>query len=400
MTGIVVLCFAYVLSQLYRSFMAVLAPILTGELGMDTSQLSMASGAWFVTFAVAQFPVGYLLDTIGPRRTAGYMFTFFGGVGSILFAMASGPLMVIVAMGLIGIGCAPVLMASFYIFARTFSVTKFATYGAVFIGIGTFGNIFGSEPLAAAATAYGWRTVMFYIAAATIISGVTALIVTKDPEQIEVSQTGETGSVSFFAVMKLRSLWTIFPLSMFGYSVAAGIRGLWAGPYLEDVYHLDVLEIGRVTLYMAIAQSIGVFMYGPMDRIFNTRKWVIIFGNIIPIGVCLYLAFNVPGTVMAISMAFVAIGMFGATYPVQIAHGKSFVPAHLMGRGVTFLNFCSIGGVGLMQLVTGLVVDGSTVLGDPAAAYHSLFLTYAITLGAAVIILMFSQDSKPADEQP
>lgn len=399
MTGIVVLCFAYVLSQLYRSFMAVLAPILTAELGMDTSQLAIASGAWFVTFALAQFPVGYWLDTIGPRRTAGYMFTICAGAGAILFAMASSPLMVIIAMGMIGVGCAPVLMAPFYIFARMFSVTKFATYGAVFIGIGTFGNIFGSEPLAAAATAFGWRPVMFSIAAATIILGIITLIVTEDPEKIEVSQSGEQGAVSFFAVMKLRSLWTIFPLSLFGYAVAAGIRGLWAGPYLEDVYHLDVLEIGRVTLYMAIAQSIGVFMYGPMDRIFNTRKWVIIFGNIIPIGVCLYLAFYVPATVMAISMAFVAIGMFGATYPVQIAHGKSFVPAHLMGRGVTFLNFCSIGGVGLMQLVTGWVVESSTVAGDPAAAYHSLFLVYAITLGVAVFILMFSKDSKPTDEQ-
>lgn len=398
MTGIVVLCFAYVLSQLYRSFMAVLAPILSAELGMDTTELAFASGAWFVTFALAQFPVGYLLDTIGPRRTAGYMFTLFAGAGAILFAMAENAEMVIAAMGLIGIGCAPVLMAPFYIFARTFAVRKFATYGAIFIGIGTFGNIFGSEPLAAAAITFGWRPVMFMIAASTVVIGTIALIVTKDPEKIERSADDEQGSVGFLAVLKIRKLWPIFPLSLFGYSVAAGVRGLWAGPYLEDVFTLDVLEIGRVTLYMAIAQSIGVFMYGPMDRIFNTRKWVVIFGNIIPLIVCIYLAFYVPGTVMMISMAFVAIGMFGATYPVQMAHGKSFIPAHLMGRGVTLLNFCSIGGAGLMQVVTGWVVESSSVTGDPAVAYNALFLTYAVTLGFAIFLLMFSQDSKPEQD--
>lgn len=398
MTGIVVLCFAYVLSQLYRSFMAVLAPILTAELGMDTTELAFASGAWFVTFALAQFPVGYLLDTIGPRRTAGYMFTLFAGSGAILFALAESPELVITAMGLIGIGCAPVLMAPFYIFARTFAVSKFATYGAIFIGIGTFGNIFGSEPLAAAATTFGWRPVMFAIAASTIVIGIIASIVTKDPEKIEPTATDEQSSVGFLAVLKIRKLWPIFPLSLFGYAVAAGIRGLWAGPYLEDVFTLDVLEIGRVTLYMAIAQSIGVFMYGPMDRIFNTRKWVVICGNTIPLIVCIYLAFYVPGTVMMISMTFVAIGMFGATYPVQMAHGKSFIPAHLIGRGVTLLNFCSIGGAGLMQVVTGWVVESSTVTGEPAAAYHALFLTYAITLGAAILFLTLSQDSKPEND--
>ncbi|MBL4599623.1 MAG: MFS transporter [Rhizobiaceae bacterium] len=398
MTGLAVLCFAYVLSQLYRSFMAVLAPILATELGMDTSQLAMASGAWFVMFALAQFPVGYWLDTIGPRRTAGLMFTIAGGGGAILFALASSPIMVIVAMGLIGIGCAPVLMAPFYIFARTFSVKKFASYGSIFIGIGTFGNIFGSEPLATAATMYGWRPVMFAIAAATILSGITALMIVRDPEQVDHSTSNDGESGGFLAVLKIRRLWPIFPLSLFGYAVAAGIRGLWAGPYLEQVFSLDVLEIGRVTLFMAIAQSVGVFMYGPLDRIFNTRKWVVICGNFIPLCVCLYLAFNVPGSIFMVSLAFVLIGMFGATYPVQMAHGKSFVPDHLMGRGVTLLNFCSIGGVGLMQLVTGWVVENSSSADAPEAAFNSLFLVYAITLGGAIFILLFSKDAKPEHE--
>ena len=70
MAGIAALAIGYVLSQFYRSFMAVLTPVLTGELGMTKVELSAASGAWFIAFALMQFAVGVSLDRLGPRRTA------------------------------------------------------------------------------------------------------------------------------------------------------------------------------------------------------------------------------------------------------------------------------------------------------------------------------------------
>ena len=52
--------------------------------------------------------------------------------------------------------------------------------------------------------------------------------------------------------------------------------------------------------------------------------------------------------------AFVAplalIGLSGAGYVLLMAHGRSFLPDHLVGRGVTFLNMISIGGVGVDRL--------------------------------------------------
>ena len=67
--GIVV--FAYVLSQFFRSFLAVIAPELSAELGLDPAELGAVSSAWFLTFALAQFGFGVALDWLGPRRTGG-----------------------------------------------------------------------------------------------------------------------------------------------------------------------------------------------------------------------------------------------------------------------------------------------------------------------------------------
>ena len=57
-----------------------------------------------------QFPhraVGFALDLIGPRRTVlGTM--LFAVIGAVLFAYATSATMLIIAMGLIGIGCSAV----------------------------------------------------------------------------------------------------------------------------------------------------------------------------------------------------------------------------------------------------------------------------------------------------
>ena len=64
MAGLAALALGYVLSQLYRSFLAVLTPALTVELGATKADLSLASGAWFIAFALMQFVVGVSLDTV------------------------------------------------------------------------------------------------------------------------------------------------------------------------------------------------------------------------------------------------------------------------------------------------------------------------------------------------
>jgi hypothetical protein len=129
--GLVFLVAGYVLSQFYRAFLAVLTPILGAEIGATPGDLAVSSGIWFLIFAVMQVPVGEALDRIGPRLTASVLLGLGGGGGALVFALAGGPWAVHVAMALIGIGCSPVLMASYYIFARQFPAAQFATLAAV-----------------------------------------------------------------------------------------------------------------------------------------------------------------------------------------------------------------------------------------------------------------------------
>ena len=391
MRGIIVMALAYVFSQFTRAFLAVLKPVLTTELGMTSVDLAYASGAWFVAFALFQFPVGILLDTIGPKRTAGYIFTFFAGGGMFLFAYASSPSMIIIATALIGIGCSPALMAPFYIFVRNYDAAKLATLTSVFIAVGTLGNIGSSEPLAAAIEFWGWRDTTKVVGVTVLMIGVGIFTTLKDPAKVEATQQ-DGGYLTLF---KIRELWPIFPIILAGYMVAASLRGSWIGPFHEELYGYDTLQIGRATLYMSIAIALGTLFFGPLDRIFKTRKWVVLAGNMIVLVTCIAMVVALPSDPFWALVAFVLVGFFGASYAVQMAHGKAFVPTHLTGRGVTLLNFCSIGGAGIFQWLSGPVVNSYTVEGNPVAQYEALFVFYAVLLGAAIIAYSFSKDMKP-----
>jgi MFS family permease len=395
MAGILALTAAYVLSQFFRSFLAVLTPALIADLGATKAELSAASGAWFVAFALMQFVVGVSLDRFGPRLTAAVLLGICGAGGAFLFALATTPSMVTAAMALIGMGCAPVLMASVFIFAREHSPARLAVLTSTLIGVGSLGNVFGTSPLANAAEAFGWRWVIAALGVLTLAVALAVAALVRDPARLNADH-GNTGFAGYLDLLKLRVLWPLIPLTALNYAPAVGIRGLWAGPYLADLYGATAIAIGQVTLFMALAMVAGNFIYGPLDQIFRTRKWVAVAGNGLSLAAILWLAFHPGGGIGADTVVFALIGVTGAAYGLLMAHARAFLLAHLTGRGVTLMNFFSIGGVGAMQFVTGAVVTGSTVPGDPTAAYRTLFLFYAATIIVALLVYLAARDAKPA----
>ncbi len=382
---------AYVVSQFYRSFLAVLSPSLTAELGVTTGDLSNAAGAWFLAFALAQFPVGVALDRIGPRRTVGWAMLVGACGGALIFAAAQGAVGLILGMSLIGVGCAPVLMAGMVIFARRYDPARFATLSSLMIGVGSLGNVLGAAPLAHAVEAFGWRSVVVALAALAALIAAAVLTLMRDPPPVRV--VGDSALRGILEVLATRAIWPILPLALFNYAVSAGIRGLWAGPYLADVHGMDALAIGAATTWMALAMVAGSFIIGPADKLLGTRKWLILGCNGVgTLGVLGLAAGAEAGPAVAL-MAL--IGFCGASYAVLMAHARSFFPAHLIGRGVTVMNFFGIGGVGLGQFATGRIAETAADPAAPAAAYGAIFWYYAATLAFALAVYLLSRDSKP-----
>ncbi len=379
--GIAVLVLSYLLSQFYRAFLAVLAPVLEIDLSVSPAELASVSGWWFLAFAAMQLPVGVALDRYGPRRTAALLMAV-GAAGAGLFAAATTALHLKIAMALIGAGCAPVLMASYFIFARTYSPAVFGTLAGATIGVGALGNIASSLPLSAAVEAFGWRPTVAALAAITGLAAIAIAALVRDPDRTDSGTQG-----SLLDLLKVPAIWPILAMMTVCYMPIAGLRGFWVGPYYTDVHGFDRLEVGEVGLWIGIAMVAGNFAYGPLDRLLGSRKWVIFGGNAITV-LCLFglwaFAAAPPFTATAL---LIAAGFFGASFPMVIAHGRAFFPPQLMGRGVTLLNLFGIAPIGLAQIATGQLHAG-----NPTAPYEAVFLFFALTTAAGLAVYLLSQD--------
>ena len=385
--GIVLLCLAYVISQFFRNFLAVLSEQLYLDIGATSDDLAFAMGFWFLTFSLMQIPVGTALDKIGPKLTGSFIFLLGGAGGSIVFASATTPLHITISMGLIGVGCSPVLMGSYYIFARMYDPKIFASLAAIMIGVGSFGNLAAAAPLVFATDLFGWRSTMLALG---LISALISVGLFSFVENPKISENINKGS--FIDLLKIKNLWFIFPLVFIHYAPVAGIRGLWIGPYINDTFGRDG-NLAFATTAMSLSMIAGTLAYGPMDRVFKTRKWIILIGSSICMASTISLAL-VEEITFGISVSlFCVLGFFGMSYPLMIAHGRSFSPEHLTGRCVTLLNMFAIGGAGLFQFSSGRIFRFSVETGgSTSAAYTTIFLFYASSLFIGLILYLKAKD--------
>ena len=374
---------AYILSQFFRSFLAVLSSVLASDVGAQPDDLAHALGLLFLVFAVMQIPVGWALDRYGPRIVSSVLLLIGGGGGAFLFASAQTPNHINLSMALLGVGCSPILMASYYIFARSYSPKIFATLAATFLGIGSLGTLIGASPLTYFVGILGWREAVELIGIFTILISASLLFTVKNPVKKYESYASAGG---FWSILKLRDILLIVPIAIICYAPVAGLRGIWLGPYFEQKFEASIDEIGEIGLIMSLGMILGTFFYGPLDRIFKTRKWIVIFGN----GVCLLsvaaLSFLPEVSYNFAIVCFTIIGFFGMSFPVVVAHGRSFVPIELSGRGVTLMNLFAIGGVAILQTVSGSVFDR---VGD----FESVFSMYFILILIGLAVYLWSTDN-------
>ena len=382
---------AYVLSQFYRSFLAVIAPELANELALDPQALGNLQAFWILGFVATLFPLGWALDTLGPRRTVSAQM-LAAVAGALLFATAHSALALNIAMLLIGAGCGSIYMGAIYMFGRIAPPQRFALLCSWLLGIGTAGNLLAASPLAWAAQTIGWRGAMVGMAAATAISALSVLMLIRDP--VRITSHGSRGLLGGISdILRIRALWPLLPITAVSYAVVLAERGLWAGPYFSSVFGLEPVARGHALLVMAAAMSAGAMAYGPLDRLLGTRKWVV-FGGVAITALC-FAALALPG--LSLSAAILIMGLlggFGMTYGVLMAHGRSFVPDHLLGRGITLLNVLFIGGAGVLQPLSGALMKHMAEA-PPAQAHATLHLIFAGLLVASLVVYAFAKDNSP-----
>lgn len=387
---------AYMMSQFFRVFLSVVALDLSRDLGFDSADLGAISAIWFATFALAQFPVGFLLDRHGPRRTLGGLM-LVAVIGAGLMAMAQSLTDCLIGMALIGIGCSPVLMSSLFVFGRFYPPERFAMMAAWMIGLGSLGSLVSASPLAWSIMTFGWRTSLAMTAVLTLASVLFCVLVLRDPPRSAATQSESGLWQGIVRILSIRALWPLMPITFLSYAFVVATRSLWITPFFRDLFHYDLSDLGHAAFLMSCAMVVGALAFGPLERLMQSPRLPSLWSGVITSVFFLALgAFGPRHAGLALAL-LCGIGAVGLSYGILMTHAKLFFPPDLLGRGVTILNFLFIAGAGVVQYLSGQIIARAQSIGlDPETLYARLFYIYGALLLLVSVIYAFSKE-KPSD---
>lgn len=347
----------YFLSYLYRVINAVIAPDLVSDVGLDAADLGLLTSAYFLTFAVAQLPLGILLDRFGPRKTEGVLL-LFAALGAYVFANAGSPGGLALGRGLIGLGVSACLMAAFKVFVLWFPSGRLPLVNGLQMAAGGLGALTGTAPVEAALQVTNWRGVFVALAILTIAAAITILVAV--PER-KAGQTAARFGEQLSGVAYVFTspvFWRIAPWTVMSQATFLSIQSLWAGPWLRDVAGLDRTTVAGYLALIATAMIAGYILMGAaaerLSRLGVKPITVAGFGMSVFLLVQVTLILQWTGAALPLWMLF---GFFGTTGIIPYAVLSQSFPAHLAGRVNTGLNVLVFLGAFAAQWVIGVLID-------------------------------------------
>lgn len=388
-----------ILSQFFRASTSVIGPELIRDLALSPEALGFANGAFFLALLLPQVMVGVLFDRIGPRITVSLLSVVMV-VGAFLHAAAESGAGLALARFVVGVGCAGSFMSAVVLISRWYPRASWSMALSWVFALSQIGFFLAGLPLAAVSEWIGWRVAFVGMGVVAAVTAVLFFALVRDhpPGQVTGSGAEHLGAVAGLKqVLATPGLLRVLALFLVAYAAFATVMLLWAGPYLNDVHGLDAIDRGKVLLGMAAFQTIAGLVVGPLDRIFNTRKWVAVGNAMVALMVLLALAtVPDPSTTLAVTLLLI-LSSASAYGSVLLAHIRSHFPDHLAGRGATTGNMAQLIGSAILPILTGFIPTffPHAGAGYSPLAYRWIFMTLAVALALGLAVYLTAKDSKP-----
>ncbi|MGF6778583.1 MFS transporter [Paraburkholderia sp. GAS334] len=386
--GLWALTFSYVLSQFFRSYIAVISSQLIDSFHFSPQMFGWFAGAFFLVFSLAQLPIGMLFDRYGVRLpTAALM--GIGTVSAVLLSVTSSAPLAIFAQAGIGIGCAPIFIGLLNHVLRTGHGHRNVRAVTTASAIGMAGALLAAFPLSRATASFGWRPVMATAAVAILCATVGVLcFVRRSNEPAPATKAVESQQARASASGSTR-FWTLMPACL-ALSVGSTFRTSWGGPYLADVFGFDVIARGNamtVTSIVAIAASFCV----PVAVRYWAPKAISSAWLVLGVVAALLLAAS-PGGSAVLSVALICV-LFsvGSIHPLVMSQARAIIPPHRLGLSLGLLNSMVFLGIALTSSCFGWITEHVRAAGlTNPALYSRLFLFTAVPLAVGTAIYRFS----------
>ncbi len=393
------LSLGYLLSYLYRTINAALAPYLVRDFGFDASALGILTSTYLLAFALMQVPLGVLIDRYGVRLVQGSNL-LVAALGALVFAVADDLGLLMLGRALIGAGVAVSLMGSFACFILLLPPQRVPTAMGFLMAFGGLGAVLAGTPVEATIQWIGWRNIFLALAAITFLVALLVLLVLPEPHRQGRARWSSLLS-GLWLVYRTPLFWRIVPLAVFTCGTAFALQGLWAGLWLADVAGLDQGAVALHLSAIAVGLLLGSVACGPLATAAARC------------GLSLLSLVGVLGAMFITTLTLLAFGASDFALPLWMLVGFLINPMSLSyvalaqsfdstmaGRVNTGVNVLVIFGSFAIQAVLGWVLDRWERLDDaryPLEAYQVGFGSLALFGGATVIWFWLGTRKLPSE---
>lgn len=403
-----ILAAQYLIVYFQRVAPAVVAQELIDDFRISGASLGLLASAYFYPYALTQIPVGILSDSWGPKKTL-IVFGFVASFGAIFFGLAPHFEFAFAARAFVGLGVSAVFIATMRIFAEWYRGIELARISGILMAIGGLGWLTATTPLALLSQAFGWRMSFIVTGMVSIVFIIMTWLVVEDrpakkglPDLVEHAGNGipvkRNISGDLKVILQDKYFWSIAIWFIMRGGALFGFFGLWAGPYLMDVYQLSKNSTGNILSMIAFAMIFLSPVIGHLsDKTLMSRKKVLV-GTSILNSVCwlvmllFYKTLPIPALYILFFLMGVTISSVGT---IAIITTKELFPAEISGTSMGTMNiFPFIGGI-IFQPLMGYILDsaGKTQGIYPPSAYRTIIWLLFITSLIALVSIMRSKET-------
>ena len=392
-TIFIVFALGYFISTLLRAITATISPELVSEFNLTSGELGLLGGGYFLGFASVQIPLGYLLDSKGPRKIVSY-FLSLSIIGLILFATAQNLTMLLISRILIGIGVGACLMGPLTAYRIWFQDETQQRTNSWMLMVGAIGMLSSSLPVQYFLPLVGWRVIFLFLALLTFVC--ISLIIIFIPKWQSKSIGNKNLNES-----KLSTVWknplfkSLVPMGFFSYGGLFAIQTLWAGPWMIRVsgYTPEESAQGLFIIYLCMLISFLVWGYfvPKFSKNVNDAVKLLKIGaplNLFVLVLIIYLgpkAGSIHWALFIISSIFLSL--------TQPAVGMAFTLSNA-GKALTSFNLLIFIGAFFIQWIIGLIIDAGIIFNLSEIDSFKLAMTFVLITSLLSYIFFLRKNLK------
>jgi MFS family permease len=379
----------YLFAQLARNSLGVITGDLEASFGLHATQTAALTGVMFLGYAAAQIPGGLLLARLGPRRVlpvAGALLS----AGFLAFSVATSFWGLLASRLLMGIVTAPVLPGALAIYLKAAGSGRFTALTGLQTAFGRAGVVIATVPLAALIAAVGWRGSFGRLAIASALAVLlVALVLMRGRTAAADPGHAPTRLAEVMALLRVPGLKAGLVFQGINSAVGSVILGLWGAPWLTNVYGMSLSGRSAALSAMALGWAVSALPWGWLAR---SRRWsrpAIVGAAAVS---CACLAVAAAGALPQewLILWFLVLGPATGSFPAVLDEVRQSVDAGAVVHVVALVTMGSMGGVFVMQILTGLVIDAfaGTPGRHPPEAYAAVFALLAVSLAVSTLVLV------------